>query len=610
MDLPQPGQVIAGKYRVEGVIGSGGMGVVLGAVDTSLGRPVAIKFLSPHKARREGAVARFLREARAAAAIQSEHVVRVFEIGTAPNGAPYIVMEQLRGNDLAQQLQRTGPLPIPLAVDHLLQACEALGEAHARGIVHRDLKPQNLFVTARPDGSPCVKILDFGISKAIEEGAPNLTSTDQVMGTPLYMSPEQVRSLKNVDHRSDIWALGSILFELVTGRPIFEAPSASALCAMIAMDPPIPLRARLPQAPAELEAVILRSLHKDPAGRFQDVAQLAEALAPFATERGRASATRVSRVVRSTGGSAGGAGVAMTPGATGIPHLGAPGAPGSNPTVDALGRPSYAPQQLLGAAPPAWAPQGGSVAPPYGSMPPANAGSALPAPMMGGSTGLPNAPPPTQSTWQHTHTGNLTQTGERRGMSAAVVALLGVLTGVVLLAVLVVGAYILFGQRGPEASAATDAGGVAAKNTVVDSGALAAVAGAGATATTTSTPTTGPKPGVVVPVAKKDAGASTPVAPVTKDAGAPKPAGPTPAEELEARRRSAQSKCDHLSFLLGLDKAPGHDQAKNIKLQTCWNEPDKPSCERTLCLRACTILDDKMCIDSMERHNRQFPPPF
>jgi serine/threonine-protein kinase len=252
----------------------------------------------PHKADRDGAAARFVREARAAASIQSEHVVRVFEVSTLPNGASYIVMEHLIGADLGQLLASRGRLPIAEAVDHLLEACEALGEAHGRGIVHRDLKPQNLFVTSRNDGSPCVKVLDFGISKAADDDAPNLTATNTIMGTPRYMSPEQVRSLKEVDHRSDLWALGVVLFELVAGAPPFDAQTSTALCAMIAMDPPTPLRQRCIDAPAELEAVILRCLQKDPGWRFQDVAALAEALAPFASERGRCSAMRVSRVVR------------------------------------------------------------------------------------------------------------------------------------------------------------------------------------------------------------------------------------------------------------------------------------------------------------------------
>src|SRR5688572_14572709 len=299
--LPRPGDVVAGKYRIESVVGTGGMGVVLGAVDVSLGRPVAIKFLAPSKSRKESAIARFHREARAAAALQSEHVARVFEVGTLPNAAPFIVMEHLRGADLSQVLLGRGALSIEEACDYVLQACEALGEAHTRGIVHRDLKPQNLFLTQRPDGSPCIKVLDFGISKANDDETQNLTSTGTVMGTPLYMSPEQVRSLKNVDARSDVWALGIILFELLTGAPVYIAPTASALCTMIAMDPPTPLRAKRPDAPSQLEAVILRCLEKDPASRFPNVGALADALAPYATERGRQSASRISRMISVTG---------------------------------------------------------------------------------------------------------------------------------------------------------------------------------------------------------------------------------------------------------------------------------------------------------------------
>jgi eukaryotic-like serine/threonine-protein kinase len=381
--LPMPGEILAGKYRVDAVIGTGGMGVVLGATDLSLQRQVAIKFLSPERMQREGAVARFLREARAAAAIQSEHVVRVHEIGTLEWGVPYIVMEHLRGSDLAHVLAQRGPLAITEACDLILQVCEALAEAHARGIVHRDLKPQNLFLASRPDGTPCMKVLDFGISKAVDDGtASNLTATDTVMGTPLYMSPEQVRSLKNVDARSDIWALGSILFELITRAPIYEAPSASALCAMIAMDPPIPLRARLPHAPPELEALISRCLHKDPHGRFANVAELADALAAFASAQGRLTATRVSSVVRQFG-------QPTSPRASGPPgtYAGGGTTSGTGPTMGA--------------------------------------------PMMLAPTPRPTAPPPhptTQSTWQQTgdpHAG--------RGAGGVIVAMLGVFTGLLLL---------------------------------------------------------------------------------------------------------------------------------------------------------------------------------
>jgi serine/threonine-protein kinase len=297
--LPNPGEIVGGKYRIDGTIGQGGMGVVLAAFDQSLGRPVAIKFLAPERAANEAAATRFGREARAAAAIQSEHVVRVHEVGNLPSGAPFIVMEKLEGGDLASLVQNRGGLPVDYACDLVLQICEALGQAHARGIVHRDLKPQNLFLTHRSDGSPCVKVLDFGIStpSAEDTSSPKLTSTDMVMGTPLYMSPEQVRSLKNVDARADIWALGAILQELLTTSPPFDGPSASALHAAIAMDAPAPLRQRRPDVNPGVEAVVLRCLEKDPNRRFQHVGELAAAIAPFASERGRQSAGSVHAIV-------------------------------------------------------------------------------------------------------------------------------------------------------------------------------------------------------------------------------------------------------------------------------------------------------------------------
>jgi serine/threonine-protein kinase len=308
--LPIPGEIIAGKYRIESIIGQGGMGVVLGAFDQSLGRQVAIKFLHPSRAANEGAAARFSREARAAASIQGEHVVRVHEVGQLANGAPFIVMEHLRGSDLAQIVQHRGGLPVDYACDLVLQTCQALAQAHARGIVHRDLKPQNLFLTERADGSPCVKVLDFGISKAADtdESSPKLTSTEMVMGTPLYMSPEQVRSLKNVDHRADIWALGAILFELLAAKPPFDGPSASALHAAIAMDAPASLRARRPDVPPHIDAAILRCLEKDPARRFQTVQELSAAIAP-----GRVtSASGSNPVIVSVSPPAGGFGTAST----------------------------------------------------------------------------------------------------------------------------------------------------------------------------------------------------------------------------------------------------------------------------------------------------------
>jgi serine/threonine-protein kinase len=283
---PQRGDVLAGKYRVESTLGAGGMGVVVLVEHIELGQQMAIKLMTPGVSHDTQAVARFLREARAAAGIQSEHVVRIFDVGTFETGAPYMVMELLRGEDLGQLLTNVGRLPIQDAVDYVLQGCHAIAEAHAMGIVHRDLKPSNLFLTRRSDGSAMVKVLDFGISKAMNadrEGMPppNLTATSAVMGSPLYMSPEQVRNAKQVDARADIWSLGVILHELLTGGPAFHADTLPGICAAIIADDPPPLRSLRSDAPPELEAVLTRCLEKSVNRRFQSVRELMASLRPF-----------------------------------------------------------------------------------------------------------------------------------------------------------------------------------------------------------------------------------------------------------------------------------------------------------------------------------------
>jgi serine/threonine-protein kinase len=278
--------MIGGKYRIEGLLGEGGMGVVYAARHEALGQEVAIKFLLPDAARTEDAVARFLREARTAAALKSEHVARVIDMGTHENGSPYLVMERLIGGDLSDILAARKAIPAAEAVDYVLQACDAIAEAHTLGIVHRDLKPSNLFVTRRPNGTALVKILDFGISK-VNEGAllgnerGKLTTTGAVMGSPVYMSPEQVRSSRKVDSRSDIWSLGVVLHELASGRHPFEAETVSGIMAAIAADPPVPLREHRPDAPPELEAVVLRCLEKDLTRRLPDIAMLVAELRPI-----------------------------------------------------------------------------------------------------------------------------------------------------------------------------------------------------------------------------------------------------------------------------------------------------------------------------------------
>ena len=296
---PKPGDVLGGKYQVEGVVAIGGMGIVLAARHLYLRQRVAMKLLLPETAKQPEAAARFLREAQAAAAIQSEHVARVIDVGTLPDGAPFMVMEFLAGHDFGKLLKTRGPLVIDQAVDFILQAGEAVAEAHAMGIVHRDLKPGNLFLTSRPDGSPLVKVLDFGLSKASSTGAidGNLTSTSLVVGSSYYMAPEQFRGLRYADARTDIWALGVILFHLISGRRPFEGDSFGAVCASVSVDPPLSLRELRPDASPALEAVLFRCLEKDRARRVQTMAELAHLLAPFGSPRSMLSVERIGRLI-------------------------------------------------------------------------------------------------------------------------------------------------------------------------------------------------------------------------------------------------------------------------------------------------------------------------
>ncbi|RYE82619.1 MAG: serine/threonine protein kinase, partial [Myxococcales bacterium] len=261
----QEGEVLAGKYQVERVLGVGGMGVVVAAKHLQLDQKVALKFLLPEALSNQDAVLRFEREARAAVKIQSEHVARVVDVGKLENGAPYMVMEYLTGNDLAEVMKVRGPMPFEEAVDWLLQASEAMAEAHSHGIIHRDLKPKNLFVIRRPDGTSSLKVLDFGISKSMAPGsgdAAGLTNTTAVMGSPLYMSPEQLRSSRDVDARTDIWALGVILYELLAAHPPFTADTMPQLCMAIVSDPPPPLGVVRDDLPPGLEDVVLKALEK------------------------------------------------------------------------------------------------------------------------------------------------------------------------------------------------------------------------------------------------------------------------------------------------------------------------------------------------------------
>jgi eukaryotic-like serine/threonine-protein kinase len=294
MKVPEPGTILAGKYRVEGLLGQGGMGVVLAVTHIPLCKLVALKLMRPDLAIDKGAAQRFVREARAASLLRSEHIVRVIDLDTLADGSPYIAMEYLEGEDLGAVLARRGTIPAHEAATYIVQVCEAIGEAHAANIVHRDLKPANLFLTHRAH-TPCVKVLDFGVSKIIAGGplADDVASTDtkSLVGSPHYMAPEQLISAKSVDPRTDVWALGCILYELVSGTSPFATGGALAqVLASILRDHVPPPGPDLPPGFVE---VVERCLEKDPARRFQRVSELSAALAPFTAPVQRATAIGV-----------------------------------------------------------------------------------------------------------------------------------------------------------------------------------------------------------------------------------------------------------------------------------------------------------------------------
>lgn len=276
------GTILAGKYRIDRMLGAGGMCLVYEAEHVHLKQSVALKILKPELARDATAVARFAQEARAAAQLRSANVARVHDVDRLPDGQPYITMELLVGHDLGTELQRRYALPVELAVDYVRQAASGISEAHALGIVHRDLKPENLFLTELGETTErrLLKILDFGIAKNVHDGERKLTAPDAVFGTVDYMSPEQIRSASSVDHRTDIWSLGVILFELLTGRTPY-AGDARSVIAQIVSDPVVPPSRLVPTLPPGLVAVVMKTLAKDPAARFQSAEELRRALAPF-----------------------------------------------------------------------------------------------------------------------------------------------------------------------------------------------------------------------------------------------------------------------------------------------------------------------------------------
>jgi eukaryotic-like serine/threonine-protein kinase len=295
------GGVIDGKYRVERIVGRGGMGLVVAATHLQLGRTVAIKLIREEYVEDPGVVERLVREARAVASIQSEHVARVLDVGTLDNGAPFIVMEYLEGQDLDSLLQSDGPLQISEAVDFMLQACEAIAEAHFNHIVHRDLKPANLFVAHQPGGVRCVKVVDFGISKLMDLGtAEPLTDPSRMMGSLYHMAPEQI-SGDPVDVRTDVWALGVLLYEMLTGRKPFRPGAWPAVCNQIVNESAPDLESMEEGVPAELRFAIRRCLRRAPAERYDNVAELAMEITPFGSRRARHSLERIVRLATTTG---------------------------------------------------------------------------------------------------------------------------------------------------------------------------------------------------------------------------------------------------------------------------------------------------------------------
>jgi serine/threonine protein kinase len=296
LDPPlEPGTTIGDRYVVEKLIGKGGMGIVVKARHEQLGQTFAIKVLREGILESGEAQARFLREARALARFQSEHVVRVTDIGRLSSGTPYMVMEYLEGTDLASLTARGGALPMEEAVDYVVQAAAGLAEAHAQGLVHRDLKPGNLFLTRRVDGTPLVKVIDFGIAKSLMSKTV-VTQGERVLGSPRYMAPEQLKASRDTDTRADVWALGAILYRLLTGHTPFEQRDMLDLIRAITKEPAPLLRTLRPDLPEDLEAVVARCLVANPEQRISSVGELARDLAEFGTEHTKSLAPRILRV--------------------------------------------------------------------------------------------------------------------------------------------------------------------------------------------------------------------------------------------------------------------------------------------------------------------------
>jgi serine/threonine-protein kinase len=307
------GQTIGGRYKINGLLGEGGMGTVFDAEHLGLSRQVAVKVLSPSQAKKRVAVKRFQQEARAAGAIGHPNICEVYDLGLLDDGSPYLVMEKLVGQTLAERIAREGGLPFDDIVEIASQVLSGLIAAHEKGIVHRDIKPENIFLARRPGSPPIIKLLDFGVSKMMaefqtSEDALDLTRTGMVMGTPYYMSPEQARGERNLDGRVDVYACGVVMYEALTGKRPFLAPNYNALLLAIINTSPKPIREVRPATPPELEAIVMRAMERIRADRYASAQQMLRELAlpdtrgarvpapPTADERRRAQVLGGGRV--------------------------------------------------------------------------------------------------------------------------------------------------------------------------------------------------------------------------------------------------------------------------------------------------------------------------
>jgi serine/threonine-protein kinase len=287
--------VIAGRYRVERELGAGAMGLVVAVTDLQTKAPRALKLMKKSAIEDRIAVARFLREARACSQLRGDHVARIHEAGRLPDGVPFMVMEYLEGRDLRAELEARGALPVPEAVLVVIQACDALAEAHRLGIVHRDLKPANIFLVKKRGGGVFVKVVDFGISKILGDAGSSgdTTSSNVMLGSPHYMSPEAMRNSRDVDARTDVWSLGVVAYQVLTGHVPFDGKGLTQIITSVLQgrpDPPSHLMRGIPRA---VDDAVLRCLESDVDDRCPGVGELARALAPFAPPEARPSLERI-----------------------------------------------------------------------------------------------------------------------------------------------------------------------------------------------------------------------------------------------------------------------------------------------------------------------------